>query len=89
MKKIKIGNPQFPNRYIEKEFSDNKDSVQIAAELLIAICDKAKIKDKLTNRVSIKKRSANFKSMLNNFEKEIYNIDPKLASELRLKTHKK
>lgn len=87
MKKIKIGNPQFPETYLEKEYSDDKSSLLIAVDLALSICDKFKIHDSThLSPVSIKRKLKNFKTMYGGFEKQINNLDPKLASEIRSKS---
>jgi len=86
LKKIKIGNPQFPNTYLEKEFADNQSSVQIMAGLTGEMIQKLNVgKGEVISNKKIKDLS----KMLGGILKEIDNIDPALGSDLRKRIAKK
>ena len=86
MKKVKIGNPQFPNTYIEKEFADNQNSVQIMAGLAGEMIQKLNLGK---NEVISNKKIKDLSKMLGGILKEINNIDPVLGSDLRKRIAKK
>ena len=86
MKKVKIGNPQFPNTHIEKEYLDNQDSKVILADLTGEMIKKLNLGK---GEVISNKKIKDIGKMLDGILKEINSLDPKLGSEIRNLIRKK